>query len=105
MKLIIPVGWELFGIPHQTIYDDTLDDQANAFAQYSYRQKAIIIHPNINQPVELFFHELAEAISMNLEWYKIVKLPHPVINGFGLGFYNFLVSNLDHLVISTERKK
>lgn len=103
MKIIIPKQFELFGIPHTVKRNERVLDEQGNFGEYNPTHRQVQIYKSMKVPEEILFHEIAEAIAVALELKgeDDSKLPHRVINGFGLGFYNFLVSN-PHIIEMEE---
>lgn len=95
MKIIIPKKIVLFGIPHSVVRNERVLDEQGNFGEYNPTYRQIQIYKSMVVPEEILFHEIAEAIACALELKgdNDGKLPHQTINGFGLGFYNFVISN------------
>ena len=91
----VPKTFDLFGVKHTVDYSaDVMDDKAK-IGEYSQTHRQVRLYEKLEGKDEIFFHEIAEAIAVMLELKDMngEELPHNVINGFGLGFYNLIVSN------------
>ena len=70
-------------------------DEKGRIGEYSQTHRKVSLYNKLAGADEIFFHEVAEAIAVMLELKDANgdDLPHNVINGFGLGFYNLVVNN------------
>jgi len=92
--MIVPKKFKIFDIDHTVEESSEVTTENGNWGEYQYGTKKIKIYSGLENKAEVFYHEIAEAIATLLDM-KIdgERLPHHIINGFGLGIYSFIKSN------------
>jgi len=95
MRIIIPKKLYLFGIPLTVNRNERVLDEQSNLGEFNPVHRQIQIYKGMKVPEEILFHEVGEAIAtmLELKGENNQGLPHQTINGFGLGYYNFVISN------------